>query len=319
VGNEVWNRTYGGNGRDWGYAIIPTADGGFVFTGGTDVSLNAAHILDIGVYKTDAHGNLEWERLYNRPVGLQHWDEGYNIRLTADGGYLISGIAHTTVAGGWSETGGGDGWLIKTDAEGRKEWDRVVGGDATDMFVAALPTDDGGYIVSGSTFSFSQGGCRAWLMKTDAVGDDEWDIILAESESGPALLGHNIQLTADGGYLMVCATSTYGAGSWDIWLVKVIDPALQLEMQEGSGLAVLITNTGNAPLFNLTWTVEIEMTGVLTSEQNLQGTIASLASGEVATLQFAPFGLGRATIRVTVDGVGKTATYMMIGPFLLAS
>jgi len=312
-GRELWNRTYGRNGRDWGYAVIETGDGGYLFTGGTDVSLNAGHVLDLGLYKTDGDGDLEWRRLYNRPVGLGHWDEGYDVRRTADGGYIVAGLAHTTVSGGWDVSGGGDGWLIKTDAAGAREWDLVLGGTMTDMFTTALPTPDGGYVVAGSTYSYARDDEDAWVIKVDESGATMWDVTLPGGMTGPAALGHILQVTADGGYLVACTTRTMGAGSLDVWLVKLMEPTLHIETTVDGGLAVRVVNTGGARV-NVSWTFEVLLEGFLSGEWYTEGSIPLLEAGGEAAIQ-APViaGVGVATVRVTADGIGKTDRFLLLG------
>lgn len=54
AGNLKWSRSYGSPDRDWGHAVIQTADGGYALAGSMD---DAATSSDFYVIKTDSGGN----------------------------------------------------------------------------------------------------------------------------------------------------------------------------------------------------------------------------------------------------------------------
>jgi hypothetical protein len=67
--------------------------------------------------------------------------------------------------------GGGDIFLIKTDASGNVQWAKTYGGIDFDYASSFQQTSDGGYIVAGFTESFGAGGEDIFLAKTDANGN----------------------------------------------------------------------------------------------------------------------------------------------------
>ena len=129
-------------------------------------------------------------------------DEAYSVQKTADGGYIIAGGTYSFGAGNE------DVWIIKLDAAGNIEWQKTFGGENNERAYSIYQTADGGYIVSGGTYSFGSGDEDIWIIKLDADGNIEWQKIYGWSCIDEALA---IQQTDDGGYIAVGGTFSFGS------------------------------------------------------------------------------------------------------------
>ena len=229
-GDLSWQKTLGGSAFDQATSIQQTADGGYIVAGGTDsndgdVSGNNGDI-DFWVVKLDDSGNLSWQRA----LGGAIWDIARSIQQTADGGYIVTGS--TFDQSDMNDNGGSylDFWVVKLDGSGRMKWEKALGGFTFDEAHSIQQTFDGGYIVTGWTYSNdgdvsgNNGANDFWVVKLNGSGDLVWQKALGGSADDEA---YSIQQTADGGYIVGgLATSNNGDvsgnhGGWDFWVVKL--------------------------------------------------------------------------------------------------
>jgi len=202
--NAIWIRTFGGINSDYGRSIQQVFNDGYILIGTT---ASFGNNNNAWLIKIDAEGNQEWDKTF----GGSNDDFGSCIKQTIDGGYIIVG---------WTNSFGGgnnDAWLIKTDMQGNKEWDKTFGGNENDIGYAVQQTIDGGYIIVGWTNSFGDGNYNVWLIKTDVEGNEEWDKPFGGSDSDR---GYSVQQTTDGGYIITGETKSFGNGESDLWLIK---------------------------------------------------------------------------------------------------
>jgi hypothetical protein len=158
-GDVQWAKTYGGTDSDFAYSVQQTSDGGYIVAGLTR-SLGAG-LDDILLIKTDANGNIQWAKTY----GGTNDDLASSVQQTSGGGYIVAGLTRSFGAGYL------DIFLIKTDANGNIIWAKTYGGTSRDEASSVQQNSDGGYIVAGTTWSFSAGLYDIFLVKTDASGN----------------------------------------------------------------------------------------------------------------------------------------------------
>ncbi|MFC1746816.1 hypothetical protein ACFLZR_00590 [Candidatus Neomarinimicrobiota bacterium] len=106
TGEVMWMRTHGGDQFETAYSVQSTSDGGYILTGTT--SSYGAGAGDVWLVKTDGEGFVQWTRTF----GGENEDDGFSVRQTSDGGYIIAGQTQSFSQGFY------DLFLIKTDEEG---------------------------------------------------------------------------------------------------------------------------------------------------------------------------------------------------------
>lgn len=228
LGNELWNKPFGGAQDDEGYGLVITADGGFLIAGAT--SSSGAGSRDVFLVRTDPNGNLLWTKTH----GGMSSDGARSIEPTSDGGYIISG---------WSMSYGGvlgNAWLVKTDSAGNMSWHKNFGGSDADRGMHAIQTSDGGCAFTGYTASSGAGLDDMYLVRTDGSGNELW----VKTFGGTGRdYGNSIQQTADGGFLILGYTLSFGAGSEDFFLVKTDAAGNQLWYKTYGGSASDVGNS----------------------------------------------------------------------------
>jgi hypothetical protein len=96
-------------------------------------------------------------------------------------------------------------------------WTRTYGGDAKEYGYRLRPTTDGGYIWVGQSSSFGAGLYDIWLVKLDADGDTLWTRTYGGVDYEAAI---HVEQTDDDGYIIGGYSMSFGAGGFDVYLVK---------------------------------------------------------------------------------------------------
>ncbi|OGF59551.1 MAG: hypothetical protein A2Y62_03670 [Candidatus Fischerbacteria bacterium RBG_13_37_8] len=202
---EYWAKTYGLSSSEYSYVIQQTTDGGYIMTGPTTAHFGG---YDFWVLKADAAGNVMWDKVFGGTLD----DIPNALKQTTDGGYIIAGRTQSFSAGGF------DYWVIKLDPAGNAVWQRNYGGTSDDLAYGIQQTTDGGYIVAGTSLSYTAGGYDVWILKLDSAGGVTWQ---RRYGGNGTEWPYAIINTSDGGYAVAGYESSYSPGGNDIWVLKL--------------------------------------------------------------------------------------------------
>ncbi len=195
-GIEEWTKVFGYGMFDLGYSVKQTPDGGFIVAGTSDSQFLAI--------KIDSSGNEQWHNFY----GGDGDETAFAVDLTDDGCFVLAGSTNSYGAGF------DDMYLIKINADGDTLWTKTYGENQGEAAYSVHQTSDGGYILAGANHDYLD----AYIVKTDAQGDTLW------TKTFGGVGGENafaIEQTSDNGYIFVGKTQSYGAGAYDVYLVKL--------------------------------------------------------------------------------------------------
>jgi hypothetical protein len=164
-------------------------------------------VVGIVLLSSSLYSQITFERWY----GGISYDSGLSVQQTKDGGYVITGTTCSYGAGNF------DVYLIKTDSLGDTLWTKTYGGTQYEHGNSVKETTDGGYIITGVSSSYSSGSVDVYLVKTDSLGDTLWTKNYGGNQWDE---GYSVVQTTDGGYIAGGYTLSYGAGWYDIYLLK---------------------------------------------------------------------------------------------------
>ena len=209
-GDTIWTSTYGSSNLDQGNSVQQTLDGGYIIAG--LFNFVSGFGGDVYLIKTNSVGDTIWTRTY----GGSEDDQGWSVKQTLDGGYIIAGLTQSFGAIY------GDVYLIKTNSNGDTLWTKTYGGPNHDAGMDVKQTLDGGYIVIGTTNPapipvFLD---DIYVLKTDSSGDSLWTQTYGGEFSDS---GGYIQQTQDGGYIIVgnLGSAPFPNCLYDVYLIKI--------------------------------------------------------------------------------------------------
>jgi hypothetical protein len=287
---EKWMKTYDFYHYDTGKSVIQTDDGGYIVVGSTTRTRFSDLNYDIFLLKTDSMGNEIWKKTF----GGDEWDMANCIKQTSDGGYIITG--HSASYG----AGEDDVWLIKTDNDGNKLWDKTFdNGKNNDTGNDVIEIDSGEFIILGSTRFGDiynphdpEYNHDIWLIKTDSNGEMIWDTIYDRDDQDSGATIHELD---DGGFIIAGDTSSLGyPGYADILLIKtdsegeviwdktfsknLHDYGFSLGITSDGGFAILGNTYDSDPLWYNVWLIKTDSNGELIWDKTYGNTGLDWAS-----------------------------------------
>lgn len=204
-GDTLWTKTFGGKGEEYGWDVRITKEGDYIIAGQTTSFGNGE--IDAFLILVDAEGKEKWSNSY----GGAMIDRIFSVQQTREGGFVAAGISYSFTSIGPDDR---DGYIVKTDPDGKQEWFRTFGKDKYDVGHSIDLTRDDGYLITGYGESYSINGDRdVYLIKTDNQGITQWIKTYGGLLDERGIKG--IQ-TKDGGYIAIGLTDN----NIDMYLIK---------------------------------------------------------------------------------------------------
>jgi hypothetical protein len=214
-GELLWQRAYGGPGRDYGFSVCETG-GGYAIAGYT-TSYGAGR-EDAYLVRIDADGDTVW----TRSIGGSGRDEGRSICEDGTGGLVLAGSTESF------GSGASDMYIVRIDAAGDTVWTRTLGGAESDWAQSVCRTADGSFGVGGVTGSSTSnrdicvaklqpGGSVAWQRYYGSAGavDPDWGMsVCATADSGITLAGYQALEGKDPGEVVILGLAKDGTQAY---------------------------------------------------------------------------------------------------------
>lgn len=161
-------------------------NGGYFFVGNISVKDGDAHNYNGGAYdvwvgKINDSARIVWEHAY----GGSGDDVGADIRQLGDGSIIVCGSTSSNDSNAIGNHGGTDFWLLRLSNTGTPIWQKQYGGTKDDRASGMAVTNDGGFILAGTTISTNgdivdkpHGMVDGWVIKTDSSGNLQWSKVV---------------------------------------------------------------------------------------------------------------------------------------------
>jgi hypothetical protein len=229
AGDTLWTRTYGTTTYELAMECHDLFYGGFIAVG---TKYNSS--MDVYLLRLDDNGDTLWTRSYD--FGLN--DYGASVKPLSYWGYIVAGYSQSP------DALDNNVLLMQVLQAGGLNWSRRYGGRGSDTGSSVQVVSTGGFVIGGSTNSFGAGSDDLYLIRTDANGDTLWTTTYGGAMSD---WWCKVSETSDGGYILAGHTSSFGAGSLDMYVVKTRSDVSGLNWDPRGAAPSMIMRTAPNP------------------------------------------------------------------------
>ena len=174
LGNEQWRKYFGGEMDDIGSYVKQDALGNF-FIAATTSSYGVGTESNMYLVKLDSNGDSLWTKTY----GGELEDTATGLWPTDEGGCILVGQSNS-----FSSTSGDlNAYVVNTNSVGDSLWTINYGGSGIEGLNSVQQTFDDGYIMAGFTNSIGAGDFDMLLLKTDSLGNLDFNTGVIEAHS----------------------------------------------------------------------------------------------------------------------------------------
>lgn len=218
-GEVSWRKTYPMPGMESLVSLDKGKGYGYFISGKTHHA--PPGYSDFLLLRLDDDGEVQWAKTF----GLELWTIGIEgearLCVANDGGVALVGRSSQVGIPFFA-------WMLKLNALGQVEWQRVYrpSGDADVTSIQA--TRDLGYIIGGKVSLGMLGTDRydGWLLKLSSEGDVEWQKVYGGLDARDQEFILSVRQGQDGGYLAAGKSSSLFQTEADSWVLRVDESGL---------------------------------------------------------------------------------------------
>jgi hypothetical protein len=145
---------------------------------------------------------------FQKTYSYHDLNDFFDVIQSRDSGYVTAGVTDVNMSNY-------DMLVVKTDKYGTVLWSKMYGGQFDDYANSIEQTIDGGYIVSGFSYSFSG---DFYLVKIDSAGGVQWSKTFGSVQYDKS---YKIHQTTDGGYILTGTLYDNNSFGSDVALIKI--------------------------------------------------------------------------------------------------
>jgi len=163
-GNVKWTKTFGTNASEEAMSVENMDNGDYLIVGNSVDSLSGNS--STSVWHISGTGSLFWQKQYSIfPVSY-----GNVIKATGMGTYIICGKSFNTT------NNDNEAYMMAIDENGDVLWCKGYNGATgyDDGLRAVTPAPDGGYLLTGDSYSTATHDYNVLAIKTDSSGNAQW-------------------------------------------------------------------------------------------------------------------------------------------------
>jgi len=151
--------------------------------------------------KINVNNEIEFSKTYGDSLNDE---QALHVINTNDNGFLIVGQSV------FPQNSDAEMYAVKTDSAGNFEWEQYYGGNNFEGAYSAIQTPDSGYLVFGFTQSFGAGQPDWYIVKSDKLGNQQWQRLYEGIAGGDIDIGSGIIKLSDNNYLLSGGGGVYG-------------------------------------------------------------------------------------------------------------
>ena len=245
IGNILWDKTIGGDDSDGIFHLQQVSLGGTLYAGGSFSEISGdksePNILRPDGLRTNdfwlVHLNEMNVITWQKTIGGNYHEYSESFFEYSPQNYFLGGPSSSEISALKTAPSFGlsDFWVVKwNNAESEIAFQASFGGSEEDKLFKMIKTYENNFILCGHSLSHLSGNKTVpsygyddyWLIKTDSMGNEIWQLGLGGSSTDIAL---DIQQTVDGGYVIAGYSGSGisgiktdpNIGSHDYWIIKL--------------------------------------------------------------------------------------------------